>query len=227
MLTRYQRRIVEKATPFARRIAGWRRFQNKGIDPDTLIAAAYEGLCDAARKYDSYLGSFSKFATKHIRGRLAECFDDVADHKELLAAYYPEACERQLGSRFPPIRRMPGHSLESSDDDDGRDDSGNPRTPATTMQVSRFYSSAMDRRIPLDFADMWGAVRECRDGGSITDREFLILDLRFGLNRSNGGKGRTIAEVSVAMALSVSTVKATLNRCLAVLKTEMERKSHQ
>jgi RNA polymerase sigma factor FliA len=71
-LTSEQKRLVEQHLGLADRVAGMLRSQMPTIELGELVAYGFEGLINAAQRFDPSLGSFENYAFYRVKGAILE-----------------------------------------------------------------------------------------------------------------------------------------------------------
>jgi RNA polymerase sigma factor (sigma-70 family) len=74
-LTPTQSKLVQRYLPLAKAIARAACYRGEGLDLDDLVQLGYQGLCDAALRYDPVTHpevSFSNYAGRWVRKRICE-----------------------------------------------------------------------------------------------------------------------------------------------------------
>ena len=83
-LTGEQQRLVEDHLHIARDIADSRRFKEKGLYEDDMVAAGFDALCRASPKFDPAIGPFENMARVYIVNAIRGLFDEEDSRAETI-----------------------------------------------------------------------------------------------------------------------------------------------
>lgn len=217
--------VVELNVEVARDVA--RRYRNRGIDLDDLEQVACLGLVKAVRRFQADKGrDFLSFAVPTIRGELRRHFRDRGwmvrpprSIQEMQAAINgaEEALVQELG-RSPRPREIAAHlgvELDLVLEALGASGCFVPSSldaPLTPGEANELGNSLGEDEFGFDAAEARAALEPVL--AMLTDRERLILELRF-------AGGKTQAEIGAEIGVTQMQVSRLLSATLAKLRDGM------
>ncbi|WP_114422436.1 SigB/SigF/SigG family RNA polymerase sigma factor [Nocardioides houyundeii] len=218
--------VVELNVEVARDVA--RRYRGRGIDQDDLEQVACLGLVKAVRRFEADKGrDFLSFAVPTIRGELRRHFRDRGwmvrpprSIQEMQASINgaEEQLVQNLG-RSPRPREIAAHlgvDLDLVVEALGASGCFVPSSldaPLSPGEAAELGQTLGTHEFGFEAAEARAALGPVL--ATLTDRERLILELRF-------GQGRTQAEIGAEIGVTQMQVSRLLTATLAKLRLAME-----